>query len=596
MASTPTDSGGGGGRDSDIQEQQDVLEGTGYVHVEENDDDDDDDDEAPDLIMLPTATDEGASKEQKENTNVSQASSGTDDDAGVAPSPTETQPRSSDHLLLPPCPVTILSGFLGSGKSTLINYILKSPNHGKRIAVIENEFGDGLDVESMIARDGVEDSNSKDDENGQTTGRGTLQDLIELPNGCICCTVKDSLVITLEALLLKRSDLDYILIEASGMANPGPIASVFWLDDELQSRLKLDGIVSLVDGANILQQLEETEEAAQQIAYADRILLNKIDLLLPDDGSQQQKEDVQKAKKDSTRRQDVEAVIRSINPTAPILATSYSQVPNLDWILDANCFGGSDRIEELESTFNEMDVTDKHQKNGCCDDHDGCTHDHAHDHDHLHTHEHANTTHKHTTTISTIALKEVGSVNLTKLNAWLADILWPNQDENDEVLTAMLYNNNNNNENENDENKKEINNDQQEQSSGDNRNKNHQQIFRIKGIVSAFYNEDVNLDLDGRGTGEDQGNSTNKNEKYHDVSTGLDQRRFIVQACHDLWEVHPASDDLMFQPEEERIGTNERKDDGKSIKHLRHCCYLMLNGLFLSIYHISTHFISISLS
>ena len=104
------------------------------------------------------------------------------------------------HPTLPPCPVTILSGFLGSGKTTLIQYILKSPDHGKRIAVIENEYGDGLQVESMIARDGV--------------GNDNLQDLIELPNGCICCTVKDSLVSTLENLLDKRQDLDYILIEA----------------------------------------------------------------------------------------------------------------------------------------------------------------------------------------------------------------------------------------------------------------------------------------------------------------------------------------------------------------------------------------------
>jgi hypothetical protein len=110
---------------------------------------------------------------------------------------------------LPPCPVTILSGFLGSGKTTLIQYILKSPEHKKRIAVIENEFGDGLNIESMIAKDGLDPNQSN------------LTDLVELPNGCVCCTVKDSLVATLEALITKRKDLDYILIEASGMANPG---------------------------------------------------------------------------------------------------------------------------------------------------------------------------------------------------------------------------------------------------------------------------------------------------------------------------------------------------------------------------------------
>ena len=173
---------------------------------------------------------------------------------------------SSDRFAPSKCvPVTILSGFLGSGKTTLIQYILKNPNHGKRIAVIENEFGQGLDVESLIARDGVDNS--------------SLTDLIELPNGCICCTVKDSLVATLENLLTKRRDFDYILIECSGMANPGPIASLFWLDEALESRLRLDGIVCMVDALNIEQQLSTTLEAAQQVAYADRILLNKIDLV-----------------------------------------------------------------------------------------------------------------------------------------------------------------------------------------------------------------------------------------------------------------------------------------------------------------------------
>lgn len=163
----------------------------------------------------------------------------TSDDDGIVVE-TTTAAEDDDGLLLPPCPVTILSGFLGSGKTTLIQYILKSPDHGKRIAVIENEYGEGLAVESLIARDGVGDNNN------------SLQDLIELPNGCICCTVKDSLVATLENLLEKRKDLDYILIEASGMANPGPIASIFWLDDALESRLQLDGIVTLVSKTQVL--------------------------------------------------------------------------------------------------------------------------------------------------------------------------------------------------------------------------------------------------------------------------------------------------------------------------------------------------------
>ena len=141
-----------------------------------------------------------------------------------------------------------------------MQYILNSTQHGKRIAVIENEVAPSstsgfsnsteteapLSVETMIALDGTDEHNS------------SLASLIELPNGCMCCTVKDSLVETLELLLTKRRDFDYMLIECSGLANPGPIASVFWLDDALERRLRLDGIVCLVDCVNIEMQLRET--------------------------------------------------------------------------------------------------------------------------------------------------------------------------------------------------------------------------------------------------------------------------------------------------------------------------------------------------
>jgi G3E family GTPase len=185
---------------------------------------------------------------------------------------------------------------LGSGKTTLIQYILKSPNHGKRIAVIENEFGEGLAVKLLIAWDGLDDQ----------TNASLLIDLLELRNGCICCTVKDSLVAILGLLLEKRLDLDYILVEASGMANPGRIASVFWLDNALEWRLQLDGIVTLVDAYHIVGQLQHTKEAAQQIAYVDQLLINKVDLLQTDD----------KIKK-------VENVLQTLHPTAPMQTTTY---------------------------------------------------------------------------------------------------------------------------------------------------------------------------------------------------------------------------------------------------------------------------------
>ncbi|GKY91546.1 hypothetical protein MPSEU_000126500 [Mayamaea pseudoterrestris] len=298
----------------------------------------------------------------------------------------ETVTDNAQHFVLPPCPVTILSGFLGSGKTTLISYILKSPDHGKRIAVIENEFGDGLDVESMIARDGSQNNAS-------------LQELIELPNGCVCCTVKDSLVSCLENLITKRKDLDYILIECSGMANPGPIASLFWLDDALESRLRLDGIVTLVDAKHIKQQLQETEEAAQQIAFADRVLLNKTDLV------------------ESTS--EVRVAIEKIHPTANIKETTYSQVPDLDWILDANCYS-ADRLEELERASGALHAGQHHGSNG---------HHHSHDHDDAACSICMTHGHRHTSDISTISLVESGTIVLIRLDRWLGSILWPNQDE-----------------------------------------------------------------------------------------------------------------------------------------------------------------------
>lgn len=452
---------------------------------------DDDDDEAPDLIALDD----------------DELMTGNDDEKGTTKQDTEDKATS-----LPACPVTILSGFLGSGKTTLIQYILKSPDHGKRIAVIENEFGEGLAVESLIARDGV-DPNSD-----------SLQDLIELPNGCICCTVKDSLVTTLEALLDKRHDLDYILIEASGMANPGPIASVFWLDDALESRLKLDGIVTLVDSVHIMEQLESTEEAAQQIAYADRIILNKVDLLEQRHGA----ESGTKAK-DATPVK-VESRLRELHPSAPILRTSFSKVPDLDWILNADCFGGADRLEELEDIWGNAVENDDNPSED-----EGHDHSHHHDHDHddghgcdecrqaFETSKHVNQ-HKHTASISTIALHEHGSVDIAKLNAWLADILWPNQDQTDEVLTAMLHDKN----------------PEQAQAKQDENEVPSQQIFRIKGIVSTFFRD------------EDEDDS--KVREAYRLDSGLDRRRFIVQAVHDLWECYPASDELLFESDEERVG------------------------------------------
>lgn len=405
----------------------------------------------------------------------------------------------------------------GSGKTTLIQYILSSPHHKKRIAVIENEFaagnlGEGLAIETLIAKNGADNS--------------SLTDLIELPNGCVCCTVKDSLVETLESLVNKRKDLDYIIIEASGMANPGPIASVFWLDDALESRLRLDGVVTLVDAYHIQQQLKETLEASQQIAYADRILLNKTDLV------------------DSSRADELKGLLNEMNPAAQIQTTLYSKVPDLDFILDAKCYDAEQKVKDLTETVETL-AAELVVEGG---------HDHSHDHGHHHDHsgktddcarcQEMQQEHKHTSAVSTVAFTEKGTMDLDKINEWLATTLWPNQDEKDEVLRSRLEKSLEENQ--------EV--DAPKRYGGDLAvDDGRQQIFRIKGIVSVRCNRDK---------------VEEKDWQCCDPETGINSRRFIIQAVYDLWECHASNND--FGPDEEReckvvvIGRNLRRAELKT--------------------------------
>jgi G3E family GTPase len=155
-------------------------------------------------------------------------------------------------------PVTILTGFLGSGKTTLLNRIL-SENHGKRIAVIENEYGEiGIDQALVINAD---------------------EEIFEMSNGCICCTVRGDLIRVLGNLMKRRDKFDYVLVETTGLADPGPVAQTFFMDDEIREEFALDGIVTLVDAGHIEQQLGRSGESEEQIAFADVIVLNKTDLL-----------------------------------------------------------------------------------------------------------------------------------------------------------------------------------------------------------------------------------------------------------------------------------------------------------------------------
>jgi G3E family GTPase len=158
----------------------------------------------------------------------------------------------------PKVPVTILTGFLGSGKTTLLNRIL-SEEHGKRIAVIENEYGEvGIDQALVIDAD---------------------EEIFEMSNGCICCTVRGDLIRVLGNLVKRRDKFDYVLVETTGLADPGPVAQTFFMDDEIRAEFALDGIVTLVDAAHIEQQLGRSAESTEQIAFADVLVLNKTDLV-----------------------------------------------------------------------------------------------------------------------------------------------------------------------------------------------------------------------------------------------------------------------------------------------------------------------------
>jgi len=208
-------------------------------------------------------------------------------------------------------PVTIITGQLGSGKTTLLTYILKV-QHGKRIAVILNEFGSGSADEKSLAVG----------ENGET-----FSEWLELRNGCLCCSVKDNGVKSIEMLMEKKGKFDYILLETTGIADPGPVASIFWLDEELGSDLYLDGIVTLVDAKYCIKEISESRpegvinEALQQIATADVIVLNKLDLV------------------STAELNNVESTIRGINSASKLIKSEQAKV-DLDEILDLQAYSG----------------------------------------------------------------------------------------------------------------------------------------------------------------------------------------------------------------------------------------------------------------
>ena len=245
----------------------------------------------------------------------------SDDDDGPPPLLVEAPLTISSSRKVP---VTIITGQLGSGKTTLLNYVL-TEQHSKRIAVILNEFGEGsIDERSVnVGSDGE-----------------LVEEWLELRNGCLCCSVKDNGVKAIETLMNKKGKFDYILLETTGLADPGPIASIFWLDEELGSDIYLDGIVTVVDAKYGLQQLNDPslvvtqdEEgigasfntAMKQIALADLILLNKTDKVTVEE------------------KQKIHEGIESVNGNTKIVETEYSKI-DLELILDMHAYDASDKF------------------------------------------------------------------------------------------------------------------------------------------------------------------------------------------------------------------------------------------------------------
>ncbi|MBD8893837.1 CobW family GTP-binding protein [Roseibium litorale] len=256
----------------------------------------------------------------------------------------DTQTNSTSQI-----PVTVLTGYLGSGKTTLLNRIL-SENHGQRYAVIVNEFGEiGIDNDLLVESD---------------------EEIFEMNNGCICCTVRGDLIRTVQNLMKRKGAFDAIIVETTGVADPAPVAQTFFMDDDVRAASKLDAVVAVVDARHVLQRLEDTEEAEDQIAFADVILLNKTDLVSA--------EELDK----------VQARIRTINPYAVLHRTERCAI-DLKSVLDRGAFD-LDRILSLDPHF----LQHGHHEHECgpdCDhdhDHHHHGHDHGHDHGHHHDHDH----------------------------------------------------------------------------------------------------------------------------------------------------------------------------------------------------------------
>jgi len=276
-------------------------------------------------------------------------------------------------------PATILTGFLGAGKTTLLNRILREP-HGMKIAVIENEFGEeNIDNEILV--------------------QDSQEQIVEMSNGCICCTVRGDLIAGLGQLAQKRRNgelkFDRVVIETTGLANPGPVAQTFFMDEEIGVSYLLDGVITVVDASHAMQQLDRFEEAQRQIGFADRVLLSKTDLT------------------SSELITALETRLKRINPRAPIMRSEFGKAP-INEILDIRGFNLNEKLE-IDPDF--LKAEEHHHD---CDDH--CAHDHDHAHHH-HEHGHGHAHGSHTDDIAAFVFRSDRPFDPTRLEEFIGGLV-----------------------------------------------------------------------------------------------------------------------------------------------------------------------------
>ncbi|MFL6658502.1 MAG: CobW family GTP-binding protein [Massilia sp.] len=279
-------------------------------------------------------------------------------------------------------PSTILTGFLGAGKTTLLNRILRE-DHGFKIAVVENEFGqENIDNEILVQDSG--------------------EQIVEMNNGCICCTVRGDLIVALSNLTAKREagelDFDHLVIETTGLANPGPVAQTFFVDEEVGAHYLLDAVITVVDARHAMAQLDEHEEAQRQIGFADRLLISKTDLV------------------DGAALAALRARLQRINPRAPISQINFGQVAIAE-VLDIRGFNLNDKLD-LDPAFLQAEEEQAHAHHHVHTD--AC--DHSHDHEHAHGHEGLASGH-HSDDIAAFVFKSERPFDPARLDEFLGSLV-----------------------------------------------------------------------------------------------------------------------------------------------------------------------------